>query len=74
MINIHESNFSVCGVIIFEPPLTTGAIGHFATAVKTLHGWVLYDDMKSKEVNMSGNKEVSVSSILYAKLQNLNQN
>lgn len=66
-----DNQYSICGVILYEQPNALGMnCGHYVTAAKTADFWTVFDDTKKKSSAISPEKEVSISSILYIKLQN----
>lgn len=67
IIRLDECMYSLCGVILFEPPLLEIFEGHFMTAVKTLNSWIVYDDRKKSTYTCPEIKEVIISSMLYIK-------
>lgn len=70
IINIGNNSYSLCGVIIFEPPHLQGMLGHYKAAVKSFNVWTEYDDTKKNTHSISDERGVMICSILYLKLEN----
>lgn len=69
MINLGEKNYSLCGVIGFEPPAVQGMIGHYKAFVNSFNSWTEFDDLKNQPHTISMNAKVVIASLLYIKLK-----
>lgn len=69
VISILEDQYSLCGVVKFQNPVSKKGIGHFTAIVKSLHSWTEFDDMKNTPKTTNPNGKIIIASVLYVKLE-----
>lgn len=68
VIRFDSTDYSLCGAILFEPPLIENGLGHYTAAIKSFQSWTLYDDLKKEPHAITSNKQAVITSLLYVKL------
>ncbi|XP_055306691.1 uncharacterized protein LOC129570987 [Sitodiplosis mosellana] len=68
IIKLGENNFSLCGVIVFEPSASENSSGHYKACIAAQTSWIEYDDMKNQSTTIASNASVMIVSMLYIKL------
>ncbi|XP_055307368.1 uncharacterized protein LOC129571586 [Sitodiplosis mosellana] len=65
IITLGGNNYSLLGVILYEPALIKDMIPHYKAAVKKFNTWEEYDYMKKSPRTILCSKPVIISSLLY---------
>lgn len=64
-IELDKKRYSLFGMILFQPPVVHGDLGHYVTAVNVKETYFVFDDLRSTLYRLETDAETVIHCLLY---------